>query len=235
MTSIEPSETGPSETGPSETGSSRTTPTRYPERVSGTNEPELHRLLDQSRIGHVGFVSSAGQPVVLPIAIARDGADVLMHGSTGSSWLRRLAEGVPVSLAVTALDALVVARSAFESSMRYRSAVLFGSCRPVLDPEQKGRALNTLTDSLIPGRVAEVRPFTAKELAATLVLRLVVEDYSIKISQRWPDDPPEDVQGPAWAGVLPAQTRYIAAWPAPDLVDGVELPASVRALLEPPD
>ena len=216
-------------------GTQRTTPTRYPERVSGSNEPELHRLLDESRIGHVGFVLESGQPVVLPIAIARDGADVLMHGSTGSSWLRRLGQGIPVSLAVTALDALVVARSAFESSMRYRSAVLFGSCRPVLDAEEKTRALNTLTDSLIPGRVAEVRPLNAKELAATLVLRLTVQDYSIKISQRWPDDPPEDVQGPAWAGVLPAQTRYIAAWPAPDLVDGVELPASVQALLEPSD
>jgi len=219
---------------PSANPRSRTTPTRYAERVSGSNEPELHRLLDQSRIGHVGFVTESGQPVVLPIAIARDGAEVLMHGSTGSSWLRRISEGVPVSLAVTALDALVVARSAFESSMRYRSAVLFGSCRPVPEPD-KARALNILTDALIPGRVAEVRPVTAKELAATLVLRLTVADYSIKISQRWPDDPPEDVRGTAWAGVLPAQTRYIAAWPAPDLVDGVELPASVQALLEPSD
>jgi len=212
----------------------RTTPTRYAERVSDSNVAELHRLLDESRIGHVGFVVESGQPVVLPIAIARDGADVLMHGSTGSSWLRRLSQGVPVSLAVTALDALVVARSAFESSMRYRSAVLFGSCQPVLDPEEKARALDTLTDSLIPGRVAEVRPASDKELAATQVLRLTVEDYSIKISQNWPDDPPEDVDGPAWAGVLPTQTRYIAAWPAPDLVDGIGLPPSVRALL-PPD
>lgn len=210
---------------------SRTTPTRYAERVSGSNAAELRRLLDESRVGHVAFVADEGQPVVLPIAIARDGDDVLMHGSTGSGWLRRIGQGIGVSLAVTALDALVVARSAFESSMRYRSAVLFGSCRPVADPAEKARALNTLTNALIPGRVAEVREPNAKELAATMVLRLTVEDYSIKISQNWPTDTPEDVAGPNWAGVLPAETRFTAAWPAPDLADGVELPASVRALL----
>ena len=212
----------------------RTTPTRYAEQVSSSDEQALHRLLDESRIGHVGFVTDGRQPVVLPIAIARDGADVLLHGSTGSSWLRLIGQGIPVSLAVTALDALVVARCAFESSMRYRSAVLFGSCRPVTEAAEKERALDTLTDALIPGRVAEVRRHRDKELAATLVLRLTVQDYSIKISQKWPDDLPEDVQGPGWAGVLPAQTRYTAAWPAPDLADGIELPASVRALLEPP-
>jgi hypothetical protein len=117
--------------------------------------------------------------------------------------------------------------------MHYRSAVLFGRCA-ALEGEEKLAALDALTDALIPGRVAEVRRPTAKELAATLVLRLTVQDYSIKISQNWPDDPPEDVTGPDWAGVLPAQTRYTAAWPAPDLRDGIAPPASVRALLEPP-
>ncbi len=218
----------------SSTHAGRTTPTRYAERVSGSNDAELHRLLDESRIGHVGFVADADQPVVLPIAIARDGADVLLHGSTGSRWLRLIGQGVPVSLAVTALDALVVARSAFESSMRYRSAVLFGRCRPITEQAEKERALDTLTNAMIPGRVAEVRRPNAKELAATLVLRLAVEDYSIKISQNWPDDPPEDVLGPSWAGVLPAQTRYTAAWAAPDLGEGIEVPASVRLLLDPP-
>jgi len=191
----------------------------------------LAELLDQSPIGHVGFVSDGGQPVVLPIAIARDGEDVLLHGSTGSRWLRRLAEGVPVSLAVTALDALVVARSAFESSMRYRSAVLFGRCA-VLEGEGKLDALDRLTDALIPGRSAEVRRPTGRELAATLVLRLQVEDVTLKISQNWPDDPPEDVAGPAWAGVLPRQLSYPIAWPAPDLRPEAELPASVRGLLD---
>jgi nitroimidazol reductase NimA-like FMN-containing flavoprotein (pyridoxamine 5'-phosphate oxidase superfamily) len=209
---------------------SRTTAARMVERVSDTDRAGLDRLLDSSPIGHVGFVTEDGQPVVLPIAIARDGADVLLHGSTGSRWLRLLAQGVPVSLAVTEIDALVVARSAFESSMRYRSAVLFGSCRQ-LDGQPKQQALDVLTDALIPGRVAEVRRPTAKELAATLVLRLTVQDYTIKISQGWPDDPPSDVAGSAWAGVLPRRIGYPAAWPAPDLRDGIELPGSVRRLL----
>ncbi|MFL6161011.1 MAG: pyridoxamine 5'-phosphate oxidase family protein [Jatrophihabitantaceae bacterium] len=213
---------------------SRLQASRHAERVSTSDGPALHRLLDESLIGHFGFTTETGQPVVLPIAIARDGDDVLLHGSTGSSWLRRIGQGVPVSLAVTALDALVVARSAFESSMRYRSAVLFGSCQPVTEQAEKGRALDLLTDALIPGRVAEVRRPNAKELAATLVLRMTVEDYSYKAAQEWPDDPPADVRGSAWAGVLPARTRYAEAWPAPDLTDGIELPASVRGLLAPP-
>lgn len=211
---------------------SRTQAARHTERVSTSDEQALRRLLDESLIGHVGFATETGQPVVLPIAIARDGEDVLLHGSTGSRWLRLIGEGIPVSLAVTALDALVVARSAFESSMRYRSAVLFGRCRPVTEEDEKSRALDVLTDALIPGRVAEVRRPNRKELAATLVLRMTVEDYSVKSAQEWPDDPPADVQGPDWAGVLPAQTRYTDAWPAPDLRDGIELPASVRGLLE---
>jgi nitroimidazol reductase NimA-like FMN-containing flavoprotein (pyridoxamine 5'-phosphate oxidase superfamily) len=211
---------------------SRTEAARYAERVSTSDQQALRRLLDESLIGHVGFVTETGQPVVLPIAIARDGDDVLLHGSTGSGWLRLIGQGIPISLAVTALDALVVARSAFESSMRYRSAVLFGCCRPVTEEAEKNRALDLLTDALIPGRVAEVRRPNRKELAATLVLRMTVEDYTVKIAQEWPDDPPADVQGPEWAGVLPARTRYTEAWPAPDLRDGIELPASVRGLLD---
>jgi nitroimidazol reductase NimA-like FMN-containing flavoprotein (pyridoxamine 5'-phosphate oxidase superfamily) len=208
----------------------RTTPARMVERVSDQDRAGLDQLLDSTVIGHVGFVTPDGQPFVLPIAIARDGADVLLHGSTGSRWLRLLAQGVPVSLAVTELDALVVARSAFESSMRYRSAVLFGSCEQ-LTGQLKEDALDVLTDALIPGRVAEVRRPNAKELAATLVLRLRIEEYTIKISNGWPDDPPADVADAAWAGVLPRDVGYRQAWPAPDLRDGIELPASVRRLL----
>ncbi|MGI8664726.1 MAG: pyridoxamine 5'-phosphate oxidase family protein [Jatrophihabitans sp.] len=216
---------------PSAAAVRRTQPSRMTERVSDRDRPTLDRLLDESPIGHVGFVTDTGQPFVLPTAIARDGADVLLHGSTGSRWLRLIACGIPVSLAVTALDALVVARSAFESSMRYRSAVLFGRCTPLADAA-KLAALDLLTDALIPGRVAEVRRPNGKELAATLVLRLIVEDYTVKVSQGWPDDPPEDVAGPAWAGVLPRHTGYRAPLPAPDLAGGIALPGSVRALLQ---
>jgi len=182
-------------------------------------------------IGHFAIVSDDVHPVVLPTAVVRDGDRVLAHGSTGSRWLRRLAAGAPTSLAVTAFDALVVARSAFESSMRYRSAVLFGRCHAITGQDAKRRALDTITDQLIPGRSAEVRASTNKELAAVLVLALPIEEWSLKVSEGWPDDPPEDVAGAAWAGVLPVVQRYDQPLAAPDLHDDIPLPASVQRLL----
>jgi nitroimidazol reductase NimA-like FMN-containing flavoprotein (pyridoxamine 5'-phosphate oxidase superfamily) len=206
----------------------RTSITRLAELASA-DLTELYRLLDSSRVGHFALVADS-QPVVIPTAIARDGASVLAHGSTGSVWMRRLAEGGPTSLGVTSLDGLVVARSAFESSMHYRSAVLFGRCRPVDDPEEKQAALDVITESLLAGRVAEVREPTAKELAATLVLRLPIDEWSLKVSAGWPDDPATDVAGGAWAGIVPISSRYGTARPAPDLREDVALPPSVRRL-----
>jgi len=208
---------------------SRTTITRLA-RKARQERAELDRLLDTVHIGHFALISDDGHPVVLPTAVVRDGERVLAHGSTGSGWLRRLADGVPTSLAVTAFDALVVARSAFESSMRYRSAVLFGRCTPISEPGGKRRALDTITDALLPGRSREVRPSTTKELAAVLVLALPIEEWSLKVSEGWPDDPDEDVAGPAWAGVLPLIQHYGDAVPAPDLRAGIELPDSVLRL-----
>ena len=209
----------------------RVRPSRMADRV-GADQAKLAQLLADVPVGHVGFVTEDGQPFVLPIAISPDGPDVLLHGSTGSRWLRLIATGIPVSLAVTALDGMLVARSAFESSMHYRSAVLFGRC-VALQGEAKVNALDLLTDALIPGRVAEVRRPSAKELAATLVLRMDVEDWSLKVSDDQPDDLAEDVAGPAWAGILPLVSRYTAALDAPDLRPGIEVPPSVRRMLQP--
>ena len=191
----------------------------------------LDHLLDTVHIGHFAIVGDDGHPVVLPTAIVRDGDRVLAHGSTGSRWLRQLAAGAPTCLAVTAFDALVVARSAFESSMRYRSAVLFGQCDAITEPDAKRCALDTITEALIPGRSAEIRGSTAKELAAVLVLALPIAEWSLKVSEGWPDDPPDDVAGPAWAGVLPVIQRYDQPLAAPDLRDGIPLPGSVQRLL----
>lgn len=172
---------------------------------------------------------------MLPTAVARDGEQVLIHGSTGSPWMRRVAAGAAVSVAVTAFDGLVFARSAFESSMQYRSAVLFGTCTGIDEPEDKRRALDVLTEALLPGRVGEVRRPSPKELAATLILRLAIEtdptpNWSLKVGDGWPDDPDEDVAGPAWAGVVAARTVYGDPRPAPDLRAGIAVPASVRGL-----
>jgi uncharacterized protein len=204
-------------------------PARLAEKAS-TERPALDALLDSTRVGHFGLVAEDGTPVVIPTMVVRDGDRVLAHGSTGSRWMRQLAQGVPTALALTAYDGLVVARSAFESSIRYRSAVLFGRCTPVVD--DKERFLDLVTEALIPGRSAEVRRPTKAELAATLVLALPIEDWSLKISAGWPEDEDDDVAGPAWAGVVPARQVYDAPLAAPDLRAGIEVPPSVRALTD---
>ena len=195
----------------------------------------LDALLDEVHIAHVALVDATGAPLVIPTAAARDGDRLLIHGSTGSPWLRRAAAGTPVSVAVTAFDGLVFARSAFESSIHFRSAVLFGACVRVEDGAEKSRALDVLTEALLPGRVAELRRPSAKELAATLVLWLAIRseptpNWSVKVGDGWPDDPADDVAGPSWAGVVPARISYGEPRPAPDLRPGITTPGSVHAL-----
>lgn len=207
----------------------RTTITRLRHK-SSQDRSELDRLLDSVHIGHFALVAEDGHPVVLPTAVARDGDRMLAHGSTGSGWIRRLAAGAPASLAVTSFDALVVARSAFESSMRYRSAVIFGQCAPLTDPDEKLRALDIVVEALLPGRLTEVRRPTSKELAQTIVLALPITEWSLKVSAGWPDDPPDDCASPVWAGVLPVRARYGAPVPAPDLRAGIPVPESVRRI-----
>lgn len=207
----------------------RTRVTRARNKVS-TERPALYELLDSAVLGHFALVRPDGHPVVLPTAIARDGDHVLAHGSTGSHWMRLLADGADTCLAVTALDGLVVARSAFESSMHYRSAVIFGRCSVVIEPAAKDAALEIVTEHLLPGRTKEIRRSTRQELDATLVLSLPLDEWSLKVSAGWPDDPPEDVAGDAWAGVVPMLTTHGTPAPAPDLADGIAVPSSVRRL-----
>ena len=203
---------------------------RLPELAS-TDRAALDTLLDEALVGHFALVAEDGTPAVIPTAVIRDGDRVLCHGSTGSRWMRRLATGEPTALAVTSYDGLVVARSAFESAIHYRSAVLFGRCTKVTD-DDKERILDLVTERLLPGRVAEVRRPTAAELAATQVLALPIDDWSLRIHDGWPEDGPDDVAGPAWAGVVPLRQTYDAPLAAPDLAPGIDVPASVRALID---
>ena len=205
---------------------SRTDITRLSEKGS-TDRAALDALLDSCILGHFGMVAEDGHPVVVPTAIVRDGDTVLAHGSTGSRWMRHLASGTPTCLAVTALDGVVVARSAFESSLHYRSAVLFGSCAVASDKE---RSLDLITERLIPGRSAEIRRPRKAELAATLVLVLPIIEWSLKISDGWPEDPDDDIAGDAWAGVVPRVISHGEPLPAPDLRPGIPVPSSVRNL-----
>lgn len=208
---------------------SRTTIARIPEK-GVTDRAALDALLDEVYLGHIGLMRD-GSPVVIPTAVARDGDRILVHGSTGSGWIRGLASGAPVCVTVTALDAVVVARSTFESSFHYRSAVLFGAFTR-LDGDDKSQALDAVAERLIPGRVAEVRASTSRELAATMVLAMPIDEWSLKVSADRPEDPDDDVAGDAWAGVLPLTLQRVrSAVPAPDLRAGIPVPPSVQRLL----
>jgi len=190
----------------------------------------LDNLLDSTPLATVAFVRD-GLPVALPIGFARVGDEVVVHGSTGSPWLRELAAGAPVSVCVSTLEGVVVARSGFESSFHYRSAVLFGTFQAVGEGE-KVRYLQALTDAFIPGRSTELRASTARELAATLALRLPIEadNWSLKIGDGWPEDPESDVAGGGWAGVVPITTSYGPPLRAPDCDPAIPVPPSVRAM-----
>lgn len=210
----------------------RTTATRIPDKMSN-DWSQVQELLGEVIVGHVGLVDEDGHPAVFPTAVVLDGERLLLHGSTASRWMRRVAAGVPVSVAVTSIDAVVVARTAFESSLSYRSAMFFGQCRPVA-ADSVNAALALVTDRIIPGRVSEVRPSSSRELAATLLLELPVESWSLRISSGPPTDEPEDVADGAWAGTLPLTRTYAQPRPSPDLRHGIPVPGSLVAMLDGP-
>jgi uncharacterized protein len=177
--------------------SARTRLRRLPEKAV-TDRAALDAILDAGRVAHVGIAG----PVVLPMAYARDGDRILLHGSTGSRLVRTLARGEPACVTVTLVDGLVLARSAFESSMNYRCAMMFGTLS-TLEGEEKPAGLRALTEHLLPGRWPLLRPPLARELAATLVLALPLTEWSVKVSDGPPDDPAADLDWPVWAGVIP--------------------------------
>ncbi len=203
----------------------RTTVRRLPEKQV-RDRPVLDAVLDAGRVAHVAVRDEGGQPYVVPVAYARDGDTVLFHGSTASRLFRGLADGAPTCLTVTLLDGLVAARSVFESSMHYRSAMVLGTAA-VLTGDDKLRALKQVSEHLMPGRWADARQPNRKELAATLVLSLPLDEWSVKVSDSPPDDAAEDLDLPVWAGVLPLREVAGAPVPAPDLRGAPPLPAYV--------
>ncbi len=162
----------------------------------------VHAILDEGLVCHVGFVAG-GQPYVIPTLYVRDGETVYFHGSTGSRTLRALAAGADVCLTVTLLDGLVLARSVFHHSANYRSVMVLGRAEPVEGTAERERVLRLLVEHVVPGRGAEARGPNAKELAATAVLALPLDEVSAKVRSGPPGDEEEDYELPVWAGVLP--------------------------------
>jgi uncharacterized protein len=162
----------------------------------------IYRILDEGFICHVGFAVD-GQPFVIPTSYGRKEAHLYIHGSAASRMLRQMKDGVALCVTVTLLDGLVLARSVFNHSMNYRSVVILGKGTLVEDPEEKLAALRTLSEHIIPGRWDDVRQPDERELKATSVLRLPIEEFSAKVRTGPPIDDEEDYSFPTWAGVVP--------------------------------
>ncbi|MFD7243098.1 pyridoxamine 5'-phosphate oxidase family protein [Streptomyces massasporeus] len=221
----------PSQPDTAYTPSDRTVPTRSPDRASYDRDL-VHAILDEAYVCHLGFVRD-GAPVVLPTLYARVGERLYVHGSTGSRPLRAAGQadpGLPVCLTVTHVDGLVLARSAFHHSINYRSVVVHGVAHDVTDPEEKRQALDALVDHVVPGRAADSRPANKKELAATAVIRLDLDEVSAKLRTGGVNDEPEDLALPHWAGVVPVRRTYGTPDADPGLAPGTELPGYLAAL-----
>lgn len=191
----------------------------------------IARILDAEFVCQVGFVHN-GHPVVIPTIYGRKDKNLYFHGATTSRMLMEMDKGVEVSLNVTLVDGIVLARSSFHHSLNYRSVVVFGKAELIRDPVEKERALEAVSEQIIPGRWTEVRPIKEKELKATSVLRLPLEEASAKIRTGGPGDEPEDYDLDIWAGVLPIRKKYGEPIPDPDRKKDESVPASVINLLE---
>ncbi|MEN8655219.1 pyridoxamine 5'-phosphate oxidase family protein [Streptomyces sp. 21So2-11] len=213
------------------TPTGRTVPTRARERAS-YDQDLVHAILDEGYVCHLGFVRD-GAPVVLPTLYGRVGERLYVHGSSGSRPLRMAGQadpGLPVCLTVTHVDGLVLARSAFHHSINYRSVVVHGIAHQVLDEEERRTALDALVDHVVPGRSHDSRPANAKELAATAVLFLDLNEVSAKVRSGGPNDEPEDETLPYWTGVVPLVRGYGVPIPADDLDPAVRLPDYLTTL-----
>lgn len=191
-----------------------TTPTRYPDRMH-RDATTVHGILDEALHCHLTFTGADGRPRVLPTLHVRLGDTLYVHGSTGSRpMLDARGEGLPVSVAVTLVDGLALARSQFHHSVNYRSVVVHGTATPVTDVATKRAVLAGLVDKIAEGRAADTRPPTDKELAQTSVLAVPLAEAAAKVRDAGINEDPEDLALPYWAGVLPLRT--VAGEPEPD-------------------
>jgi nitroimidazol reductase NimA-like FMN-containing flavoprotein (pyridoxamine 5'-phosphate oxidase superfamily) len=205
----------------------RTTLHRHRERAA-TDRSQLHSVLDAGLICHLGVIID-GAPLVLPTGYGRIGETLYLHGSSANRSLQ-FAVDQPVCVTVTLLDGLVCARSVFHNSMNYRSAVIFAAARLVTDQTERLSAIEAITEHLIPGRWEHSRQPTKKELAATSVIAVSLDEASVKIREGGPVDDDEDYELDFWAGVLPITQVTGPAWPDPRLKAGIGVPSHIADL-----
>ena len=181
---------------------------RLPQRGHYDRET-IYQILDEALICHVGFVQD-NQPYVIPINFARVEDTIVLHGAKASRLLKHVEAGHPVCVEATIVDGLVLARSVFHHSVNYRSVVLFGRGRLIADEQEKLAALEAVTEHLIPGRWKEARLPSQKELNATSVVSIQIDEASAKVRVGLPVDEEEDYTLPVWAGILPLQELPLA-------------------------
>lgn len=187
----------------------------------------IYRILDEGLVCHLGFVDD-GQPVVIPMLYARRDDSLLLHGAIASRLQKVLAAGARICVTITLLDGLVLARSAFNHSVNYRSVVAFGVAAKIKGPQAKRAALDTLVEKLVPGRLADLRDNTRQELAATSILEFPLDEVVAKVRTGPPDDFDKDMKLPIWAGVLPVTQQFGEPVPDPALVGGSTVPDYIR-------
>ena len=194
------------------------------------DEETIFRVLDDGQICHIGFIHH-DRPVVIPTIYGRSGNKLFIHGATVSRLIVELEKGIDISLNVAHVDGLVLARSAFHHSMNYRSVVVFGKAKLVGDHE-KNASLKVISDHLIPGRWEEVRAPNDKELKATTVLEIIIDEASAKIRTGGPIDDKEDYKLDVWAGEIPLKKTAMEPIDDEKLKPGIEVPLSVLNYLE---
>jgi uncharacterized protein len=187
----------------------------------------VYRILDEGFLCHAGFVVD-GQPFVIPTSYGRKDATLYIHGSAASRMLRQMKDGVTVCITVTLLDGLVLARSVFNHSMNYRSVVILGKATLVDDPEEKLAALRILSEHILPGRWDDARQPNDRELKATSVLRVPIEEFSAKVRTGPPKDDEEDYSFPTWAGIVPLEMKVGKPIDDARLLSGREAPEYAR-------
>jgi len=208
------------------TPTERTQVHRLPKRGVYDREA-VYRILDEGLVCHIGFVAE-GKPAVIPTGYGRKDDMLYIHGSPASRMFRAMAKGAEVCVTVTLVDGVVLARSAFHHSMNYRSVVIFGKATLLEDDAAKREALRVFTEHVAPGRWAEVRQPSEKELHATTVLAIPLEEVSAKVRIGPPLDDEEDYAFPVWAGVLPLDLIPQAPVPDDRLPAGTVVPEYVK-------